>query len=85
MFGNNLVGDLHDNQVLVDLDSVDPVHRGKLKLAGCNLPVLGLEWDAYIEALVLNLLHVLDGQDVGGQGGAYSGRTAPGRTQGACP
>ena len=56
MLGDNLVDDLHDDHVLVDLDGVDPVLRGKLELAGRDLPVPGLEWDAHLEALVLDLL-----------------------------
>ena len=68
MVGNNLVDDLHDDQVLVNLDGFDPVLQGKLELAGHNLLVLGLEWDAHLEALVLDLLHVPKGWGVGGQG-----------------
>ena len=69
MRSDDLIDNLHANQVLVDLDNVDPVLSGELDLVGHNLPVLGLELDANLEALMLHLLHVLGGLDWGGQGG----------------
>ena len=48
---------------------VDPVLWSELELAGRNLLVPDLEWDAHLEALVLDLLHALEGRGVGGQGG----------------
>ena len=84
VLGNSLFNDLHDDQVLVDLDSVHPVLWGKLKLAGCNLTVPGLERDAHLEALMLGLLHALGPGCVWSEG-PCSGCTAPGCTRGACP
>ena len=43
VFGREPLDDLHDNQVLVDLGGGDPVLQGKLKLAGRDLPVQGLD------------------------------------------
>ena len=45
------------------------VLRGELELARCDLLVPGLEGDTHLEALVLDLLHALEGQGVGGRGG----------------
>ena len=45
------------------------VLQGELELAGHDLLVPGVEGDAHLEVLVLDLLHALEGQDVGaGQG-----------------
>ena len=63
MRSDDLIDNLHANQVLVDLDNVDPVLSSELDLVGHNLPVLGLELDSHLEALVLDLLHVLRGLD----------------------
>ena len=69
VIGGELLDDLHGDQVLVDPDGVDPVLRGELELAGRDLPVPGLEWDARLGTRVLDLLHAVKGRSVGGQGG----------------
>ena len=56
VIGADLLDDLHDDDVLVNLDGVDPILRGKLKLAGRNLPVQGLEGDAHLGVLLVYLL-----------------------------
>ena len=43
-----------------------PYSGGELKLAGRDPPVPGLEGGAHLEALILDLLHALEGQGVGG-------------------
>ena len=69
----------------VDLNSVGPISQGELKLAKHNLAVLGLEGDAHLETLVLNLLHTPEGRDVVGEGGRVVAGKNLGRVRRACP
>mmetsp|Transcript_7713 Transcript_7713/g.12515 ORF Transcript_7713/g.12515 Transcript_7713/m.12515 type:complete len:352 (-) Transcript_7713:31-1086(-) len=67
MLGGNFFNDLHDDQVLIDLDSIDTVKRGKLELARSDLTMASLKRNSHFEALVLDLLHTFKSGSMGGK------------------
>jgi len=67
--GGNLLDDLHDHEVLVDLGGIEAEEGSELELVGGDLAVAGLEGNAKLEALVLDLLHACKGGSGRGEGG----------------
>ena len=61
VLGGNFLDDLHNHQVLVHLVDGVAEHRGELVLVRRDFTVTGLQRNAKLEALLLDLTHALEG------------------------